>query len=295
MDASLALVRFAGFGAGVALFGIPLFALYGGLSTEAAPRRLSWLQSIAAMVAVAAAGAALVLQTGQMAGDPAAGLDPATLGDVVVTSAFGRSVVVRSGAALLALAVLAALRPIRLRLALAAALGAVGLGALAWAGHGAADEGLAGLAHTTADVIHLLAVGVWLGALIVLALLLFDHPTDIDLLHRALTRFSGIGSAVVSAILASGLVNSWFLIGSADVATLPASPWGRLLLLKIALFAVMLGFAALNRFRLAPRLNTPTRETVGALRWSIALESAAGLTVLALVAVLGLFTPPAAA
>ena len=188
------------------------------------------------------------------------------------------------------------MKPGRLLWAVVSGLGAIGLDALAWAGHGAADEGLAGLAHTTADVIHLLAVGVWLGALLVLLFQLFDCTRDVEALHRALRGFSGLGSIVVGVILATGLLNCWFLFGIDQVTGLATSPWGRLLLLKVALFAVMLGFAAANRFWLTPRLAaapaTDPRPALDALRWSVALESATGLTVLGVFAAIGILSPP---
>jgi putative copper resistance protein D len=302
VEAALVLVRLVAFVSGVALFGAPLFVLYSGPAGEVAPRRLKPLLIGAAALAAIAAGASLVLQTGEMAGDPAAGLDPATLRDVITGGGFGASILVRAGAALLAVAMLLA-RPAAGRLwSLTAALGAVGLAALAWAGHGAADEGPAGLLHASADVAHLLAAGAWLGALLVLILLMAARTpgaAELKALHRALSGFSGVGSIIVAVIVASGLVNSWFLIGRDHLRDFAASLWGQLLLVKLALFAAMLVFAALNRFRLTPRLEAALagdpRAALSALRRSVALESAAGLTVLALVAGLGVLAPPASA
>ncbi|HKR88005.1 MAG TPA: copper homeostasis membrane protein CopD [Phenylobacterium sp.] len=301
MDAALILVRLVALASGVALFGAPLFVLYGGPPEEVAPGPLKPLLAWAALTSGLAAGAALVLQTGEMAGEPAAGLDPATLRDVITSGGFGASILARLGAALPALGLLIALRAGRMLWIVTAALGAVGLSALAWSGHGAADEGAVGLAHTAADIVHLLAAGVWLGALLVLALLLWapePGPKALGVLHRALKGFSGVGSVVVAALIASGLANSWFLVGPDHVTDFAASLWGRLLLAKLAIFAAMLMLAALNRFRLTPRLEAALvgdpRTALSALRRSLALESAAGLLVLALVAGLGLLAPPAA-
>ena len=300
MELAVVLARFAAFVAGAALFGSPLFVLYSGRAGEAAPRRLKSLLIGAAALALVAALAALVAQTGQMADDPRAGLDPSTLRDVVAGSGFGVSILVRAGAAVLALAGLTALRPGRRLWALTAILGAAGLAALAWDGHGAADPGAAGLVHATADIIHLLAAGVWLGALLCLTLLLFARQPSAQALadlHRALRGFSGVGSAAVATILASGLVNGWFLVGAQHLDGLVAMAWGRLLLVKLALFAAMLAFAAHNRFRLTPRLEASLAgdlmAALSALRRSVAMESALGLGVLALVAVLGILAPPA--
>jgi hypothetical protein len=68
--------------------------------------------------------------------------------------------------------------------------------------------------------------------------------------------------------------------------------YGDLLLIKIALFLVMLGLAALNRFRLTPRLLAAGAAATQALWWSVAAELALGLLVIWVVAVLGQTEPP---
>jgi putative copper resistance protein D len=296
MEAAIVLVRLAALTAGMLLFGAPLFVIYGLQRETIGPGAMRPVLIAAALATTLAAGLGLVLQTGQMAGDPGAGLDPATLREVLTSSSFGVSMAVRAAAGLLAFALLILLRAGRVLWGLTAALGAAGLAALAWSGHGAADEGAAGAAHALADVAHLLSAGVWLGALAALLLLLGRRTPDAAVLHGALKGFSGVGSAVVAAIVASGLVNSWFLVGPQHLGDFAASLWGRLLLVKLALFAAMLGFAALNRFRLTPRLGAAlARDPTAALselRRSLVLETAAGLAVLALVAALGRLPPP---
>ncbi len=118
-------------------------------------------------------------------------------------------------------------------------------------------------------------------------------------LHDALARFSGLGSLIVAAIVVSGLVNSWFLVGPTRLEGLWMTFYGRLLLVKLALFAGMLGLAAVNRFRLTPALGGALGHSVDpagaikALRASVGLELTAGITVLAAVAWLGTLAPPA--
>ncbi len=111
--------------------------------------------------------------------------------------------------------------------------------------------------------------------------------------------FSGIGSALVAVLVATGLVNSWFLVGLDHVRDLLSSTYGILLVLKIAAFTVMLALAASNRVRLTPDLRRAldggsTEVAIAALRRSVAIEAAAGGLVLALVAVLGTLAPPSA-
>ncbi|CAN7609533.1 copper homeostasis membrane protein CopD [Phenylobacterium sp. LjRoot225] len=299
MEAAVVLTRLAAFAAGVTLFGAPLFVLYSLPRDADGPSGLRPILIVAALLTVLAAAVGLVVQTGQMAGDPKAGLDPATLLGVLAGGGFGISMAARIAAGLLAVVPLILLRARRTLWGLTAALGALSLAANAWSGHGGADEGAAGVVHALADVIHLLSAGVWLGALAALLMLLSRRAPSsgaVADLHRALKGFSGVGSAAVAVIVASGLANSWFLIGPQHLRDFAASLWGQLLLVKLALFAAMLGFAALNRFRLTPRLEAALagdpRAALGDLRRSLLLETGAGLAVLALVAVLGRLAPP---
>jgi copper resistance protein D len=172
---------------------------------------------------------------------------------------------------------------------LAAAAGLVA--SLAWVGHAGATPGAEGGVHLISDVMHLLAAGAWLGGLPAFAILLAhaqsaDDPT---IAIRATARFSWLGVIGVGTLLASGVLNSWFLLsGPRDLI---ATDYGRLLLLKIALFVAMVAVAAVNRFRLTPRLPAPV--AMRALARNSLIECALGLGVLLIVGALGTM-PPAA-
>jgi putative copper resistance protein D len=170
-----------------------------------------------------------------------------------------------------------------LQLAAAAAF----IAPLALIGHAGATPGGADDLHLASDAVHLIAAGVWLGGLPALALLLSSPPRG--LAARAAARFSTLGVASVVALLASGIVNSWMLLSSPR--DLIATDYGRLLLLKIGLFAAMLAIAAVNRFHLTPRLAAkPARRALA--RNSLA-ETALGAGVLLLVGALGTMEPAA--
>jgi len=159
-------------------------------------------------------------------------------------------------------------------------------------GHGAATEGPWGLVHLSSDVIHTWAAGIWIGALVVFLALLTSAPhlANQQALYRALHGFSGIGSALVAVLVATGLVNSWFVIGLASIPRLWATAYGQLLTIKVALFLVMVGLAAANRFFLTPQLGaamdagSSSEPAVGALRRSLAMETGLSILVLGLVA-----------
>ena len=177
-------------------------------------------------------------------------------------------------------------------------LGALVLATLAWAGHGAADPGASGNAHLVADILHLLAAGVWLGALVPLSLLLAETRSAGDrrsiLVARGATaRFSAMAVASVGTLVISGVVNTWFLAGT--VPALVGTEYGRLLLLKLGLFAAMLLIAAVNLLRLSPRLADLTSagapRTIAQLQRNALFEAGLGLGVLAVVGILGTLPP----
>jgi putative copper resistance protein D len=94
----------------------------------------------------------------------------------------------------------------------------------------------------------------------------------------------------VAALAASGLVNGWLILGGLE--GLQTATYGRLLLAKVAVFAAMLGAAAINRFWLAPAFaRQPGEAALKRLRLAVAAENALGLGVLVLVAILGTLDP----
>lgn len=303
LDAAVVVLRFVQFAAAVPLFGTPLFLLYGLNAT--ARDALRWPRPLAVAAGLAllvGAVGGLLAQTAAMAGESSAAFDGAVLTSVGAETPFGRAAVTRalaaSGALLAALVMSPGLRLWRTL----CVLGALAVTSLAWNGHGAATEGAAGLLHLLADVLHLLAAGVWIGALVAFGLLLPRRPHGemaARTLHAALAGFSGIGAAVVAALVLTGLVNSWFLVGPAGLGRLAATGWGVLMLVKLALFVAMLALAAVNRFRLTPALAADTTSgdpaALAGLRRSLVLETGAAVLVLALVAALGVLAPPAAA
>jgi putative copper resistance protein D len=307
-DAALILARTAQYVAAVVLFGVPLFFLYGlPVKGGAAAATLAWPRPVLAFASVvlfAGTVVALGATTANMTGAAADAYRPGAWLSVVTGADFGPVIAGRIGLALVALAITLLRRPSRALWIILAAAGGAALASFAWTGHGASDEGVAGAVHLAGDVAHLLAAGVWLGALSVLSILLFTSRRDGDAdalqaLHRGLEGFSGIGTGTVAAILATGLLNSWFLVGPGHVRDLLSTTYGLLLCGKIAVFAGMLGLAGLNRFKLTPSLARSLAAAapdaaLRALRLSIALETAGGAAILVLVGAFGTLAPPSA-
>jgi len=301
---ALRLMQYAG---AMVLMGSSLFFIYALPSTgPGSAAEAPWARRLLASAGVLLALATLLwiaAQASVLAGSMAEGLKPEALGAVMTSMDLGKAGILRAGVAILATILAVMLKPARASWIVAAALGTVATATFAWMGHGAATEGPRGLVHLAADILHSWAGAVWIGALVAFALILRTRsptPAGLLALHRALHGFSGVGTLLVAVLVASGLVNSWFLVGPDRIAGLWTTPYGRLLSVKLLLFVAMLGLAAANRFRLTPALarglDEPSRQgaALADLRRSIALETAAALGVVGLVAWFGTLAPPAA-
>jgi copper resistance protein D len=286
----------------------PAFARAGAVATGAAlHRRLGWLAWTSLGLALVSGAAWLAAVAAAMSGTPLGTvLTQAVWATVLTRTRFGTDCLVRFAlAALLALCLLLRQhRPARAAGGvgwIALILAALMLGSLAWAGHGAATPGAPGDLHLVADLLHLLAAGVWIGTLAPLALFLAEarrggDPGWAALARAATRRFSILAIVSVAILLAAGLVNTWFLAGT--VPALVGTDYGRLLLAKIALFLGTLAIAAVNLLRLTPRLADPASaaggaiwHAVGWLRRNALIEATLGLAVLAIVGALGTLPP----
>jgi len=151
--------------------------------------------------------------------------------------------------------------------------------------------------HPAADALHLIAAALWLGTLAPLALLLglaADDAAAVATVRAATLRFSTLGLVSVGSLLVTGIVNTWYLAGS--VAALLGTDYGRLVLVKVALFLLMVAVAAVNRLWLTPKLvdNQSIAAVARArrhLRRNAAIEASLGAIVIAVVAALGVLPP----
>ena len=220
------------------------------------------------------------------------------LSTVVNETQFGRVSEIRLVLAVIIAGCLAYVRfPLARGLALAMSLGLTA--ALAWTGHAGSTAGEMGILHLTADTLHLLAAAIWIGGLVSLALLLSvsrhdQTPAGVSFARVATQRFSTMGIAIVVVVFATGIINAWILVGSWHA--LIVTGYGRVLMLKVALFAAMLLIAAANRFWLTPRLalpsgSEPQYEAVHRLERNSMIEIALALLIFAIVAMLGTLHP----
>ena len=237
-------------------------------------------------------------------------LDRQTLGTVLNETSFGGVWMVRFGVAIMLSAVLPLGRhtaddPSWLSLeAWSGMLACLLLATLAWAGHAAADQGTDRTIHLTADIVHLVAASFWLGALpaLVFVLARAGHATTsavLPIAARMTQRFSMLGLVSIGCLVLTGVVNGWYLVGS--LPKLFGTQYGQLLLLKLALFVLMLILATVNRVYWVPKLahaaDATRIETASVpLRWlwrNATLETILGLAIVSVVSGLGMTIPGA--
>jgi copper resistance protein D len=176
------------------------------------------------------------------------------------------------------------------------------LATLAWTGHAAADRGIDHTIHLFADAAHLLAAGAWFGTLFALVFVLTfalraPSPDSVRFAAYATRRFSALGIVSMAVLVAGGVTNSWYTVGSVDA--LFATHYGQLLLAKLTLFGAVLVLAAFNRLQLTPQLLIAADKAYGlavpsALRglWRNAIiELALGFAIVEIVGALGVTVP----
>jgi putative copper resistance protein D len=299
IEVGLVAARILQFAAVTALFGLALFPRYSypsGVSDR--PAILSrWLRNALCWAAALALLSNLLwgsFTVANMAGTLYAVADRDTLLSIVLETGFGQVWVARFAIAVMLLVLLAG-RWHRHWIVLF--VSATLLASLAFVGHTQIGDGQLRVLHVSADGVHLLAAGAWLGGLLALGHLLMvtrraPTPGHTASATAALVRFSGMGYIAVSALIGSGLINAWVLVGS--VANLATTQYGQLLLVKISLLVGMLALAALNRFRLIPSLlrsNEGSQQALRRLRHNVIAEQMLGLAVVFVVGYLGTIPP----
>lgn len=303
-DGLLVLSRFALYLGLMLAFGLPAFVLQALTRNQSAAsfaRQTLRGAAAATVVSLLASGAALWAMAQAMS----ASSDVAAVWGVAQTlltqTAVGMTWGLRVALLLISLWFTAASGGnARNRAAVASVLCAVALAILAWAGHGAMNEGPAAWFHLGADIAHLLAAGAWVGALVALTFIARAARRQADqkavaVLSSASTEFARLGTLIVAVLIASGIVNYIMIVGP-SLSGLIETVYGRLLLVKLALFATMLALAAANRFCLAPTLEKARRDNdataaVLALKRSLYLETTLAILILGLVAWIGTLDP----
>ena len=250
-------------GAGLAFYAV----LFGSrLAAEESARLRRWACGAAGLGVLAGVGV-LAAQAGALAGGET--LLDAEVWNVVLASRAGASYAL-GGFGLLLVALLA-LGP---RWTAVAAAG----GVLAYASHlllGHTTQGgprplLAGLL-----LVHLLVAAFWIGSLPPLA---WAARREGPRTARLVEDWARIAALAVPALVAAGLLLAWWILGGVQQVLMSRYGWA--LLAKVALVAVLLGFASWHRWRLTPALAAGAPGAGRRLARSIAFEAVVALLVL---------------
>jgi copper transport protein len=243
------LIRFVGFGALFVLVGgaLFLFAVWPDGRRDPRARRLLWTALIASVVTTALA---IAIQGPYGGGLPLSQMVRPSVVDEVLHTRFGiiyliRLVVLVAVAAPLIGVLLADRRPPRWWPPVAVATGAAILVTPGLAGH-AGTGLLVGLA-VPFDLVHLAGGAVWVGglAVLVVAALAPRHGIEGASLRCLVSRYSQWALGAVLAIAITGGFAAWRQVGSLSAVT--TTTFGRLLLAKTIIFAVVVALASFSR------------------------------------------------
>jgi len=222
-------------------------------------RRSIWMTVASWLALLVGSAVAFALFAAQaVAGSLGDALATDRWGDVA-TTATGRMIVLRTALAI-EIGVLLALRRHRAQGWWRGAAGAAGLLILftfSASGHPNAQDPAA--LWIAIDMLHLIAITVWIGGLLALSLSSTATLSQPDG-ERMARRFSLAASISVPIIVVTGVAQTLKLAGGLDDITV--TDWGRLLLVKVTVVVGLLAVAGVSRWLLHHDGATSVRRTV---------------------------------
>ncbi len=224
---------------------------------DAARARLRRWITACLVVLLVATCAELVVRTQAMS-DASLAASVASVPSVMTGTHLGQILTARLAAVVVALLLSFELGRVFRAIALLATL-AIAL-SLSLTGH-AADWGDLTLS-VGVDWAHAVAASTWAGGLIALALVAGRGGTtwSRESLAAVASGFSRLAGLSLLAVVVTGSYNAWVQLGA--LSRLLTTNYGRVLVVKLLLVAVLVWLGAVNRYRLLPRL-APSRAPHG--------------------------------
>jgi copper resistance protein D len=293
VDELIVASRLVHFAAVALLFGAPLFRLAIAPHVASSGRRCELAASIAALLSGLGwfAGVAAT-----MAGSFHDAVAPDILQAVAFGTRFGHLWIGRLIVLIAIFVLQIAGKPTRRRDLALATLAAAFAASLVGVGHGMTGAGHGtevARVHMVADMVHLLCAAAWIGGLFCLGYLLhavLAGRVTLDAARLVLRRFSVMGYWAVALVLITGSVNALVMVPRPG--SLIGSDYGRALLLKLALVALMVAIAIVNRVTLTPPIMVGANDKGMRRLWrSVLVEQGVAILVLAAVAWLGTIHP----
>ena len=274
--------RALGFITALQAAGVPLFLWLFGDDLRRSKPAIERLGRRTAAAGLALTFAYEVLEPARLMGE-LAGIFDGYMQTLLLASELGTATAVRALG--LAIVLLAWRRSNRFGMAAAQSGGTLIVVSFAFMGHTAADDQrwiLAGLL-----ILHLMLVAFWFGAL--WPFYLASRHEALAATGRIAAQFSRYAVALVPVIFIAGLAMAALLLPSLASLT---TPYGLSLLAKVAGFALLMGFASLNKWRLGPRIAEGDEGASRAFRRSLVAEWVLIAAVVAVAAVMtALFSP----
>jgi putative copper export protein/mono/diheme cytochrome c family protein len=228
----------------------------------------------------------LAIQTAVIAGTDNIGMTLHALPLIALHTQFGKFLLLRFA---LLVMVLPLVGRRRTGFAIAIVLAGAALAVQAAIGHAGAIGGRVGAALVGSEALHLLAAGAWLGGLLPLLVVVGLLPQRAAV--TACRGFSAVGLPAVLVLAVTALAQGSHLVGG--LPGLLGTGYGRVAVLKLVLFPILVMLAALNRFALTARLADARSQTRGQMRLSIATEATLGALVVIAAGFLASQTPGA--
>jgi putative copper resistance protein D len=281
---ALVVIRFLHLSVVLLIFGASVFRplLLGQPKQQAAMRQ--WLDPFLCLLAgigLITAVLWLLATAGDMAGSWQEGLNRVVVMQVLTQTFFGN---VWGVHLIVSLILLMCLRlPLRLPTWLPISLSAIQVATLAPVGHASMLDGIIGQFLIFNQLIHLLCVAGWMGALMLLVFVQ-ARPAGHDL-RGTLLRFSSYGLVLVAGIIVTGLINVRVLTGTLWPTPM-TSGFALVLAIKATLVACMLLLALYNRLALNNQ-----HLSLATLRQTVLVEWLCGFAALAAVSLLGTLAP----
>ena len=249
--------------------------------------------AVASGLLLVAAALRLVAQAAAMHGS-ADGLQPAAMLPMITKTTWGVGWLLLVAAGVVGLVgFLGARRQESWGWRTALVAGAFAALALALSGHAVAVPGWQGVA-VTADMLHVIGAGGWLGSLGVLLIAGVPaarrlEPTLRDAAVATLFRAFSPTALIAAALLSgTGLFATWLHVGA--LGALWSSQYGRLLLIKLAVVALVAVTGAYNWRRVLPKLGDETGTI--RLQRSARAEIVIAVVVVMVTAILVATAPP---
>jgi copper transport protein len=168
----------------------------------------------------------------------------------------------------------------------ALALALMFAGGLSFSGHNAVDPGSSWKSEL-ADWVHLSAVSLWIGGLVALAVV---WGAASPLRRELFARFSRLATMLVALVLAAGTYLA--IVRLPHLHDLWRYHYEQVLLVKLALVAVVLGWGGAHRFLVRPVIARAGDGYLARVGRSLTGEMAVGIAVLLAAAVLTDSKPP---